>query len=88
MCICKNNLVQSTSCASLLSQSPYPEKIGWDHGKENLFVSADDVRVSLDFSGEDCLKGEDCQEEKAHSRYSVCVCCMCDIIVLSTGHRY
>ena len=36
-------------------------------------MGADDVRVSLNFSGVDCLKGEDCQEEKAHSRYSVYV---------------
>ena len=42
-------------------------------------MGVDDVRVSLNFSGVDCLKGEDCQEEKAHSRYSVYVyvCCMC-----------
>lgn len=63
-------------------------------------MRADDVRVSLNFSGVDCLKGEDCQEEMAHSGYSVhvCVCCMCRCntgsfeygvsIIICIGHRW
>ena len=62
----------NVSSRSRPPQSPYPERTGWEHGKENKQVGElAHVCTSLDFSEEECkCKGEDCLNEEV--REDVC----------------